>query len=70
MATAVGPVVEMGVETVAGMGAGMVAGSRLFMFFVLVFSFQNRIVRLRKVGFCEVMNVEVRLTKREHNSHD
>ena len=54
MATAVGPVVEMGVETVAGMGAGMVAGSRLFMFFVLVFSFQILyFVRLRKVGFCE-----------------
>ena len=50
MATAVGPVVEMGVETVAGMGAGMVAGPGLFIFFVWFFLY---FVRLRKVGFCE-----------------
>ena len=35
VATAVGPVVEMGVETVAGMGAGMVAGPGLFIVFVI-----------------------------------
>lgn len=42
VATAVGPVVEMGVETVAGMGAGMVAGPGLFIFFVWFFLFKYR----------------------------